>query len=128
MTMSREYNRWYLRSDLPGAVHHRDLVRRSNAIRRGHVPPPPEAECPPRPADGLCQYCRQPPARFVMDHNHRTGAFLAWCCTPCNNRITDKIGPLGELPPVGKRQMQRRAKAARGSIARAPIKRMCGPR
>jgi hypothetical protein len=36
------------------------------------------------------------PAKVLLDHNHNTGAFLAWCCSSCNRRITDRIGDFGE--------------------------------
>jgi hypothetical protein len=75
-----------------------DATRRSQAKRGGYLPPPPESECPPRPADGCCEYCHTPVGvhRLEMDHNHNTGAFRAWACRPCNRRINDRMGPFGE--------------------------------
>ena len=81
-------------------------TRASNAKRGGFKPPPLEKDCPPRPADGCCQYCRRPAARLVMDHNHKTGAFLAWCCYSCNTKITDAMDDFGVTPP---RNHKRRA-------------------
>lgn len=79
----------------------RDKNRRFQARLHGYAPPPSESECPPRPADGRCEYCRKLiPYLLYMDHNHDTGAFLAWCCASCNRRITDRIGDFGEPPPT----------------------------
>ncbi len=39
-----------------------------------------------------------------MDHNHHTGEFCAWACRPCNRRINDRIGPLGEPAYYGERK------------------------
>jgi hypothetical protein len=73
-----------------------DARRRWIAKRDGYLPPPPESECPPRPADGRCEYCHKTGRPLELDHNHRTGAFCAWACRPCNRRINDRIGPFGE--------------------------------
>jgi len=73
---------WYARRpDLA-----RDRARRGAAKRGGFLPPPPEAECPPRPADGLCETCGKSPAPdiLLMHHNHDTGEFVAWACARCN--------------------------------------------
>jgi hypothetical protein len=66
----------------------RDVTRRRDAKRGGYLPPPPESECPPR--TDHCQYCHKPmdPAIVYMDHNHKTGAFRAWCCHGCNVRVS----------------------------------------
>lgn len=58
--------------------------RRRKAERNGFAPPPPETECPPRPADGRCQYCEDDSGPLCLDHDHVTGAFRAWLCHPCN--------------------------------------------
>lgn len=71
----------------------RDFTRRWHARKGGHLPPPPESECPPRPADGLCQGCGKLPAPLksgepdilMMDHDHVTGAFRGWVCAKCNS-------------------------------------------
>lgn len=57
--------------------------RRRKAEARGHAPPPPEHECPPRPADGRCQACGEERV-LCLDHCHDTGAFRGWICHPCN--------------------------------------------
>jgi hypothetical protein len=77
-------------------IRRREQSRRREARERGYLPPPPERDCPPR--TDHCQYCRKPmdPQAVLMDHNHRTGTFLAWCCNACNKRITDRIGDFGE--------------------------------
>ena len=67
----------------------RDSLRRSRARRGGFAPPPRECDCPPRPADGLCQCCQETipgdrPGRFHMDHDHKTGGFRGWVCVGCN--------------------------------------------
>jgi hypothetical protein len=87
---------WPVRSPL----NSRERARLQAARKFGYAPPPLERDCPPRPADGCCQYCHAPVgvAKLYMDHNHETGAFLAWCCHRCNLLITDRIGPLGETP------------------------------
>jgi hypothetical protein len=93
---ARDRARWHAR-DL---TRKRDARRRANAVKRGHVPPPPEKDCPPRPADGRCQYCPKvlgDPLKLVMDHNHKTGAFCAWCCRRCNIKINDRMGDFGEI-------------------------------
>jgi Recombination endonuclease VII len=76
----------------------RDTTRRRDAERGGYLPPPPERDCPPR--TDHCQYCHKPmdPDKVHMDHNHNTGAFLAWCCDRCNKRINDRIDDFGERP------------------------------
>jgi hypothetical protein len=82
-------------------AYHRDYrAARPDLQERelGYAPPPPERDCPPRPADGRCEYCHKVGARLVMDHNHKTGAFLAWCCYSCNSRNTDRVGDFGETP------------------------------
>src|ERR1019366_6138471 len=57
--------------------------RRRKAEARGHAPPPPQHECPPRPADGRCQACGEERV-LCLDHCHKTGAFRGWICHPCN--------------------------------------------
>jgi len=70
------------------AERHRN--RRNKAERKGFVPPPPESECPPRPADNRCQIpsCRrQVSYPLTMDHDHETGQFRGWICQPCNGML-----------------------------------------
>jgi hypothetical protein len=62
----------------------RDYGRRRVARLGGYLPPPPEKECPPRPAGGLCQCCSKPTTRLHLDHCHETGAFRSWVCNGCN--------------------------------------------
>ena len=69
----------------------REGVRESQAKSGNYAPPPKEADCPPRPEDGRCQMpgCR----KFVgvkklhLDHDHKTGRFRGWLCTPCNRGL-----------------------------------------
>lgn len=71
----------------------RDSVRRYNARLANIVPPPREADCPPRPADGQCQCCPKnvgDPFNLVMHHSHETGEFVAWVCRGCNVRLSDR--------------------------------------
>ena len=62
-------------------ANRRSTRRRQKADKGGYAPPPDERDCPPRPADGLCQCCKRKPdhARFgdtlVLDHDHQTGEF-----------------------------------------------------
>jgi hypothetical protein len=74
----------------------RDLGRRSNALKGGYLPPPPERRCPPRPEDDLCECCGEP-ARLQLDHCH-TGAFRGWVCRACNagTGIMDDVERLGK--------------------------------
>lgn len=81
----------------------RDSVRRGMALRFSRLAPPPEAECPPRPPDGLCQCCGRPQTRrtragvihkLALDHDGWTGKFRGWICHRCNRAI----GMLGDLP------------------------------
>jgi hypothetical protein len=65
----------------------RDVTRSANARRGGYRPPPLEKDCPPRPADDLCQCCGKRAFRFHLDHCHSTGAFRGWVCQPCNTGI-----------------------------------------
>jgi integrase len=55
-----------------------------------NLAPPLEADCPPRPLDGCCQYCRNyvSTTKLVMDHDHGTGKFRAWCCDSCNTQFS----------------------------------------
>jgi hypothetical protein len=62
----------------------RDRARKIFAERNGYMPPPLEKDCPPRPADGLCQACHKPVRKFVLHHSHTTGEFVAWVCHGCN--------------------------------------------
>jgi Recombination endonuclease VII len=76
----------------------RDRVRARDARLGGYAAPPAERECPPR--TDHCQYCHAPmdPAKVFLDHNHNTGAFLAWCCRGCNAKITDdRIDDFGQF-------------------------------
>ena len=47
---------------------------------------PREQDCPPRPANGNCQYCDRHVGvkRLHLDHSHVTGRFRAWICNTCN--------------------------------------------
>ena len=66
----------------------RDRARQYAADKYGHMPPPLEQDCPPRPADGCCQCCGEYVGidKLVLDHDHQfIGEFLGWCCTACNN-------------------------------------------
>jgi hypothetical protein len=106
-----------------------DATRRSAAKRLGYAPPPPESECPPRPADGRCQYCHKPAAPLLMDHNHVTGAFCAWACASCNARVTDRMGPLGETPwrePEAERERNREWSKANREYFREYLRRERG--
>ena len=50
--------------------------------------------------------CHAPmdPDKLFMDHNHKTGEFLAWVCQRCNNRYTDDShDELGESLPRKRR-------------------------
>lgn len=83
----------------PNAMRCRDIQRRANARRGGYKPPPPEADCPPRPIDNRCQLCgRFTPDRprgpyramssgLDLDHCHDTGRFRGWICYSCNESI-----------------------------------------
>ena len=63
---------------------HRHGRRRRHAEVKGHAPPPPEHLCPPRPADGRCEYCGNDQGPLCLDHDHETGKFRGWLCHPCN--------------------------------------------
>lgn len=75
----------------------RSTARAGQARRKGIAAPPPEWDCPPRPADGKCQCCGgvavsfrgAPPGQpsLVLDHDHHTGAFRGWTCDPCNRGL-----------------------------------------
>ena len=62
----------------------RDKNRRYWAERQGYLPPPPEISCPPKPSDGLCQFCSEKHGGLVLDHDHDTGNFRGWICRRCN--------------------------------------------
>lgn len=49
---------------------------------------------PTRPKPNACENCKQPPRAkgLALDHNHETGAFRGWLCSPCNTAI----GALGD--------------------------------
>jgi hypothetical protein len=83
---SRKYHRGY--SKLPKA---RDWRRNHRALNGGHVAPPPEKECPPRPENSRCQCCREV-RELCLDHDHITGDFRGWICKSCNAGI----GRLGD--------------------------------
>jgi Recombination endonuclease VII len=87
----------------------RDRQRQANADRGGYKPPPPEADCPKRPKNGLCQLCRRfaedrarGPSRTMtpsldLDHCHTTGRFRGWLCWSCNEamgKIEKNVGVL----------------------------------
>jgi hypothetical protein len=61
------------------------------AARKGkYMPPPREADCPPRPDGGRCQCCNariRSKRGFHLDHCHRTGAFRGWVCNTCNTGV-----------------------------------------
>jgi hypothetical protein len=79
----------------------RDHGRRQQARLYGYALPPREADCPPRPADNICQTCRRPAIRrLVMHHNHDTGEFIAWCCDRCNTRMSARYDDLGQPRPL----------------------------
>jgi hypothetical protein len=69
-------------------VKNRERARAARARILGYAAPPLEKDCPPRPRDGLCDSCLNPPKRraaLVMDHDHVTGAFRGWICDGCNS-------------------------------------------
>lgn len=37
-----------------------------------------------RPKPKNCELCGNPSPKIVWDHNHETGKFRGWICTPCN--------------------------------------------
>ena len=41
---------------------------------------------PPYPCPDLCEICRRRKARCI-DHDHVTGEFRGWVCTPCNTAL-----------------------------------------
>ena len=67
--------------------------RTEKARIRGHEPPPHERDCPPRPDH--CNCCGKPTDKnkLRLDHCHKTGSFLGWCCDRCN-LIGDDIDAL----------------------------------
>ena len=70
------------------AERHRS--RCNKALAKGWALPPPESECPPRPADNCCQMpsCRRQVAYpLTFDHDHKTGRFRGWICQPCNGAL-----------------------------------------
>lgn len=50
------------------------------------------------PPPSVCEICGKRPARTRLhaDHDHTTGAFRGWLCSPCNR----SIGQLGDLAGV----------------------------
>lgn len=102
---------WRLRRRGQADASHGARCRK--AERKGFAPPPPEAECPPRPADGRCQACGQQRV-LCLDHDHATGAFRGWLCHPCNlndafadvycDSLTEPPDPVNETlfeePPI----------------------------
>jgi hypothetical protein len=73
------------------------------AERKGFAPPPPESECPPRPADGRCEYCTSDLGPLCLDHDHETGRFRGWLCHRCNLddvlALTPEPDPAREIAP-----------------------------
>ena len=67
----------------------RDLNCISAARKYGYLPPPREKDCPPKPANGLCECCGERVKRWHFDHCHETGAFRGWVCRSCNTRGDD---------------------------------------
>jgi hypothetical protein len=49
---------------------------------------------PTRPCPDVCELCGRPPKgrAMALDHDHETGAFRGWLCSPCNIGI----GALGD--------------------------------
>lgn len=49
---------------------------------------------PTRPQPATCENCNQLPGAkgLALDHDHETGTFRGWLCTPCNTAI----GALGD--------------------------------
>jgi hypothetical protein len=74
----------------------RDHGRRQQARLYGYALPPRERDCPPRPADNICQTCQRPSIRLVMHHNHDTGEFIAWVCDRCNTRMSKLYDDFGQ--------------------------------
>ena len=93
---------WRLRKRSQSDATHGARCRK--AQRKGHAPPPPESECPPRPADGRCQYCENGNGPLCLDHDHETGVFRGWLCHPCNlndvlaTPLTDEPEPVNDIP------------------------------
>ncbi len=77
-------NRWNERHPVQAAEIKRDGHRREKARLRNYAAPPRERECPPRPEN--CECCGAPieAKKLRLDHNHKTGAFMGWCCDACN--------------------------------------------
>lgn len=72
----------------------RNRWRRGHALRNGYVPPPDEADCPPRPKDDRCQLCCHTSQYLALDHCHASGAFRGWLCLSCN-QMFGKIERIG---------------------------------
>jgi hypothetical protein len=89
---NRQTQKWRRRNLEVAARMRRDSMHKLAAKRGGYLPPPLEADCPPRPKNNLCQRCGKPNMRqgkrvlLVMDHDHDTGAFRMWACARCNHR------------------------------------------
>ena len=45
---------------------------------------------PPQPE--VCDCCKQPATKYMLDHDHETGEFRGWLCRSCNTGI----GALGD--------------------------------
>ena len=67
--------------------YYRECVRKSRAKRFGYKPPMPAT----RPMPEFCEIgCGR--KATCLDHDHETGKFRGWLCSPCNR----SIGLLGD--------------------------------
>jgi hypothetical protein len=68
-----------------------EILKELNRIKRN------QGDCP-KPADGLCECCKQdptkfdPPRKWIWDHDHESEKFRGWLCNICNL----SIGQLGD--------------------------------
>jgi hypothetical protein len=92
------YRRKRYAKDDEYAAKVRDKARAREALIRGFTPPPPEAQCSPRPADNLCQCCGASAHRLLLDHDHDTGEFRGWVCDSCNIGMLDsRLHPMRKV-------------------------------